>query len=266
MLDINIHNVLSHRPLGLVFDIDGTLSPYVPFPQVAQLYHGVVPLLEQAREHANVAILTSRDIDNAAAMVNVDEITYIGTYGLEWSEGLPLFHPVTIMTDGLAYIEPGKRLLDLAEQSFSGSEGITIERKRIGGTIHYRLCLDPEKARQAILSLLKGPAQLLNMRLIEGEGLVEVRAPRGENKGQALRRFSQHFEVCGLIFAGDDLPDLEAFLEISRLRQEGIAAVSVVVKHILTPPELLKNADIVVDEVEGMVELLQEMVSYLKRA
>ena len=68
----------------------------------------------------------------------------------------------------------------------------------------------------------------------------------------------------GVIFAGDDRTDLDAVLEIARLRQEGMAALAIVVQHHDTLPEMLANADIVVQEVEGMVELLREMVDVLQ--
>src|SRR5438067_12554850 len=86
--------VLAQRPLGLVFDIDGTLSPIAPTSDEARLYTGVVPLLERARERAHVAIMTGREIVDGARMVNVEGLTYIGTHGLEWSEGRPSIHTV----------------------------------------------------------------------------------------------------------------------------------------------------------------------------
>src|SRR6266567_9276878 len=89
---VNLQTVLSQRPLGLVFDIDGTLSPITPTPDEARLFPGVVPLLEQARQLAHVAIMTGRAIDNGAAMVNVEGLTYIGSHGLEWCNGLPTKH------------------------------------------------------------------------------------------------------------------------------------------------------------------------------
>ena len=52
----------------------------------------------------------------------------------------------------------------------------------------------------------------------------------------------------------------DAVLEIARLRQEGMAALAIVVQHHDTPPEMLANADIVVQGVEGMANLLREMV------
>src|SRR6266480_3908648 len=93
---VTIQTVLSQRPLGLAFDIDGTLSPIAPTPDEAQLYPGVLPLLEQAQKYAHIAILTGRSIDDGARMVNLDGLTYIGTHGLEWSEGLLWLHPVEI--------------------------------------------------------------------------------------------------------------------------------------------------------------------------
>jgi trehalose-6-phosphatase len=61
---INLQTILAQRPLGLVFDIDVTLSPIAPTPEEARLYPGVVSLLERAREHAHIAIVTGRAIDN----------------------------------------------------------------------------------------------------------------------------------------------------------------------------------------------------------
>ena len=261
---VTIQTVLSQRPLGLAFDIDGTLSPIAPTPDEAQLYPGVASLLEQAREHAHVAIMTGRALDDGAAMVNVDDITYIGSHGLEWSDGLPASHPVRVAPEAFAYLEPGKALLDLAERDLATLPGIIVERKCIGGTIHYRLCPDPEQARRAILSLLEEPARRANMRLDEEKRAIGVRTPLDINKGQALLWFMLRFGLRGMLFAGDDHTDLDAVLEIERLRQHGIAALAIVVQHNDTPRELLAHADITVHGVAGMVELLRKIVASLQ--
>jgi len=263
---INLQTVLAQRPLGLAFDIDGTLSPFVPAPQKAQLYPGVVSLLQQAQEYAHVAILTSRAIDNGAAMVNIDKLTYIGTYGAEWSNGLPWEHSVQVIPEAQAYIEPSKYLLDLVEEKLSGLPGIILERKLLGGAIHYYHCPDAKQARQMILAVLEEPVRQANMHLGEGEWTIEVKPPIPEEKGLALRRFVQVFELQGIIFAGDDLPDLSAFTEIGRLREEGVVGLSVLVQHVHTAPALVEHAGIVVQEVEGMVELLHKMVYLLRNS
>jgi trehalose 6-phosphate phosphatase len=261
---VNIQTVLARRPLGLAFDIDGTLSPYVPAPQQARIYPGVVSLLEQAREYAHVAILTSRAVENAATMVNIDKLTYIGTYGAEWSDGLPWEYPVQVMPEAQAYIEPSRYLLDLVEEELSGLLEITLERKLLGGAIHYNHCPDPKRARQMILSVLEEPVRQANMHISEGEWTIEVKPPIPEEKGQAIRRLVQHFGLQGIVFAGDDIPDLSAFIEICQLRREDVVGLSVLVQHAHIVPTLVEHADIVVQEVEGMVELLHKMVDVLR--
>lgn len=257
---IDLQTMLARHPTGLVFDIDGTLSSIAPTPEEARLYPGVVALLEQARERAFVAIMTGRAIDDGARMVNLDGLTYIGNHGLEWSDGLPWLCPVHMAQEALAYVVPGKQLLDLAEHGLSDIPGIIVQRKSVGGSIHYRLAPDHEQARQSIISLLKEPAQKANMRLGEGKQIVEIRAPLAINKGTALREYARRLGLRGVLFAGDDRTDFDAVLEIARLRQEGIAALSVVVQHADTWPELLEHADIVVQGVEGMVDLLRQIV------
>jgi len=69
MSPLDLPTVLTKKPLGLVFDIDGTLSPIAPTSEEARHYPGIVPLLERAREHAHVAIMTGRAIEDGAAIV-----------------------------------------------------------------------------------------------------------------------------------------------------------------------------------------------------
>lgn len=260
---IDLQTVLKQQPLGLVFDIDGTLSPLAATPEEARLYPGVASLLEKAGERAHVAIMTGRAIENGAAMVNVDGLTYIGTHGLEWSAGLPGRHPVVVVPEALAYIESGRHLLDLAEEQLADLPGVIVQRKKFGGSIHYRLAPDPASARQRIWSTLEEPARNKHMKLRDGKFIVELLVPLALNKGHALRQFAQRLDLQGVLFAGDDRTDLDAVLEIARLRQEGRVALAVVVQHPDTLPALLEHADIVVQEVEGMVELLQEIVAKL---
>src|SRR5947209_19008543 len=89
MTTTDLFKVLQQRPLGLVFDIDGTLSPIVPTPDEAQLYPGIAQSLEQLKSRAHVAIMTGRAVADGARIVNAEGLTYIGTHGLEWCDGLP---------------------------------------------------------------------------------------------------------------------------------------------------------------------------------
>ncbi|MBE3566549.1 MAG: trehalose-phosphatase [Thermogemmatispora sp.] len=266
MLTAVLRNVLLTRPCGLTFDIDGTLSPIAPTPEAARLFPGVASLLERLRPYARVAVVTGRGITSAAALVGVDEITYIGNHGLEWAEGLPEHHPIRLLPEAEAYRLPAQRLLALAEQHLTlALPCAQIEYKSIGGTIHYRRCPDPVQARQQILELLREPAQESGLLLTEGKMAVELRVP-GLNKGQALQRFIEQHQLRSALFAGDDTTDLDGVETLIRLRQEGScpAAVTIAVRHADTPPLLLERADLVVEGVAGMAALLEEMVIFLE--
>jgi trehalose 6-phosphate phosphatase len=264
MPEIDLQTVLKQRPLGLVFDIDGTLSPIAQRSEEARLYPGIAALLEKARQHAHVAVMTGRAIENGAAIVNMDGLTYIGTHGLEWSEGLPTLHPVAIVPEAQAYVEAGKYLLDLVEAQIADLPGVYVQRKNFGGSIHYRLSPDPTTTRQRIRSILEEPARRVNMKLSDGKYIVEVLVPLAINKGHALRQFVQGKDLKGVVFAGDDRTDFDAVLEIGRLRQEGKAALAIVVQHPDTLPAMLEHADIIVQEVDGMAQLLHEIVDSLE--
>ena len=115
-----------------------------------------------------------------------------------------------------------------------------------------------------MLHLLAEPARRIHMQVSEGKQIVEIRPPLAINKGMGLRQFARRNELRSLIFAGDDLTDLDAILEIPELRQQGLAALAIAARHPDTPPELLRHADIAVDGVPGMVALLRDIVETLE--
>lgn len=263
-MEKEIEEVLQQQPVGLLFDIDGTLSPIVPTPGEARLYPGAADLLRDAQKYAHVGIITGRAVVNGAQLVNVDGLTYIGTHGLEWCEGYRTGqHTVDLIPQALPYVGPGKAVLDMVEKELGDLAGIIVERKSVGGSIHYRLTADPEQTRIRILSKLEGPVRDAHMRIGEGKYVVEVLTPLMVNKGEGLRRFVQRFGLHGIIFAGDDRTDLDAVLAVQQLRKEGFVAHAIVVQHSDTLPALLEHADTLVQGVEGMIQQLREIVNHL---
>jgi trehalose 6-phosphate phosphatase len=51
---------------------------------------------------------------------------------------------------------------------------------------------------------------------------------------------------------------------VAQLRRQGLAALAIAARHHDTPPALLQHADIVVDEVPGMVALLRQIIETLE--
>lgn len=262
----DLHTFLTSKPLGLILDIDGTLSPLAPTPGEARLYPGVADLLAEANQYAHVAIMTGRALTSGAALVNVEGLTYIGTHGMEWCEGLPSTGHIQVVPEATPFIQPGQKLFDLVEQQLANLPGILIERKSVGGSIHYRRSPNPAKTKKIILETLREPARLHKFILSEAKYTIEIKADITVNKGQALRRFTQKLNLQGIFFAGDDRTDLDAVLETKRLREGGRRTFAVVVQATDTLPELLAQADLIVQGVPGMAQLLQEIVNQLVTA
>lgn len=202
---------------------------------------------------------------DGAQIVNVEGLTYIGIHGLEWSHGLPTAQTVELLPEAYIYAEPGKQLFDLLEQHLDELPGVILQRKAIGGSVHYRLASNLEQTRAQLFELLEEPTRRFQMRLAEGRGIIEILAPLSINKGKALRSYMQLFELQGVIFAGDDRTDLDAVLEAKQLRQEGLATMSIIVQHADTLPALLEHGDIIVHDVECMAEQLQTIVTLLEQ-
>ncbi len=261
---MSLAHILQAHPVGLAFDIDGTLSPIVSTPGEARLYPGVTELLAEARAYARIAIMTGRALASGAGMVNLEGITYIGTHGVEWCEGLPATHAIQINPAVQPYLETGAELLTLAQHALAQQPGLLIERKQPGGSVHYRRSPQPEQARELILNTLQQAASARHFYLSEGKYVIDIKPDLTLNKGTELRQFVRRYGIASVLFAGDDRTDLDAVLEIKRLRQDGLQATAVVVHAPYTLPALLEHADIIVQGVEGMAHLLGELGAQLR--
>jgi trehalose 6-phosphate phosphatase len=89
--------------------------------------------------------------------------------------------------------------------------------------------------------------------------VLEVVPPDRPMKGAAVERLAREAGLAAVLYAGDDVADLDAFAALDRLAGQGVAAVRVAVAGPETPGELLRRADVVVEGPAGLVELLGEL-------
>ena len=76
--------LLNRKPLGLISDLDGTLSEIVPVPDEARVSASVRKTLEELQRNlALVAIVTGRPVRQAQDIIGLPQITYIGNHGME---------------------------------------------------------------------------------------------------------------------------------------------------------------------------------------
>jgi trehalose 6-phosphate phosphatase len=224
---------------AIILDVDGTLAPIVARPELAEV------LPEARRElprlvgaYGLVAVVSGRPTDEVAQLVGVDGIRFLGLYGVETAD------PVT--DDMIREVE-----------SVAGSvDGAWVERKGASLSVHVRLTRDPEKAAYTLTPPLVELAHRGGLELVHGKATLEL-APPGPRKGGAVERLVAEAGVRAVLYAGDDLPDLEAFESLDGMRSKGLSTVKVAIDGAETPDELVAAADLVVEGPPGMVVLLR---------
>ena len=171
-------------------------------------------------------------------MVTVDGAEYVGVHGLE------------LAPEAVRWREP---LRELAATEWPWGQ---VEDKRLTVSFHYRNAPDQEAAL-AHAEQLAGRAQELGLVPRFGRKVLEVRPPVEADKGTAVRQLLRQAGVDRALFAGDDTTDLDGF---RGLREAGLElAVCVAVASAEGPPELVEEADLVVEGTEGLLALLHQL-------
>ena len=219
---------------ALLFDVDGTLAPIAPSPELARVPPKTrAELTRLAGSYLLVACISGRPGEEAAALVGVDGIRYVGNHGLELDE----------------------RASELSAQitAFRDSVALPVEDKGLSLSYHYRGAEDEDAAR-AELEQVAERAREAGLDPRWGRKVLEIRPALSADKGTAVRTLLASVEAqCGL-YAGDDTTDLDAF---RGLTAAGLAhAVRIAVESDEGPQELAAAADLTVSGPEALGLLL----------
>ena len=235
---------------ALVVDYDGTLSPIVEDAAAATPHPDAFALLARLRDHLGlVAVVSGRPIDFLAPLLP-DGLVLAGLYGLEvWTDTGRRDHPQAGNWREVVDDVAGRAEL-------RGPEGMVVERKGLSLTLHYRANPELEgaigsfAAEEALRSgLVARPARMS----------WELHPPIEVDKGTAVLDLADDFTAVA--FAGDDLGDLPGFEALDELDGRGVATLRIAVDSPEAPLELLDRADVVVDGPDGLVHLLDRLVS-----
>jgi trehalose 6-phosphate phosphatase len=231
---------------GILLDFDGTLADIVARPELATPVDGARTLLEAlVARYALVGILTGRraaEVEHHLA--DIPGLRFFGLYGLEGAESPPL----------------QAATLAAAREAASVVSEAWVEDKRGSLAVHYRQAGDPAAARATLASALEHVAVAAHLEVIEGKMVLELVPPGRPLKGGAVERLRKEHGLEAVLYAGDDLADVDAFDALDRLRAAGTIAIKVAVRGAETPTELIAGADLVADRPSGLVELLRSLV------
>ena len=256
--------VLRQAPSAVVTDIDGTVSAIAPTPAEAMVDPGAKAALALLGERlAAVAVVSGRAPQDGAAMVGLPELTYVGNHGLERiARGTPWTHPVAAAAQPA--IAAALAEIEGAARAAGDVPWLIIENKGVTGTVHYRLAPDQIAAAALLEPLARAAADRHGLRLTPGRMIFEVRPALAVNKGTAIRELAHDLGLCGIVFFGDDVTDVDAFRALRDLREANEAAtLRVGVLGPDTSPAVLAEIDISVEGVPACAATLIALAARL---
>src|SRR3954470_11753648 len=228
---------LAERPAeaAILLDVDGTLAPIVARPELAAVPADTrAELRRLTGRYALVAAVSGRRGEDAARLVGVDGLVYVGVHGLELAPEA----------------EGGREPL----HEFAESVDWATEDKGLSVVFHYRDAED-EAAARAELERVAAQARILGLRAEFGRKVLEIRAPVDADKGTAVTALLGRAGLRRALYAGDDTTDLDAFRGLDGLE----LGVRVAVESEEGPPELTAAADVVVGSPEELLALLRAL-------
>lgn len=256
--------VLRLEPAGLFTDIDGTISAIAPTPQEAVVTNSAREALRRLEGRlALVGAVTGRAADDGAKMIGIPDLLVVGNHGMEWlHRGNRWVHPAAEASRAslaAALADVGAALVAAGVDA-----GVVLEDKRLSASIHYRLAPNHLMAREVILSAAGEAAALRGLRITEGRYVVELRPEVVINKGTAIADLTRTHSLNGVVYIGDDITDVDAFVAVHKLRESGaVAALAVAVLSAETHPSVSSMADVTVTGVGECIDLLTSVARAL---
>lgn len=259
-----ILEVLSNKPVGFFSDFDGVLSEIAPTPESAFAYPGAAEALRTISHHVAAAgIITGRAVDSVATMLPIDDYTVVGNHGLEWWEkGSRTDHPA-----GVRAIEAINHVMAETQRQVEGAidtQGMIWENKRLSSTVHFRNTADPAAVESALLSIVVPLAEENDLRVTFGKMIVEFRPKEHVSKGTALVELIRQHDLQAVVFAGDDVTDVDGFRSLAEMRQQGKHTLSVGVVTVDSHPDVAIYADVIVPSVAEFIRTITEVATILE--
>ena len=237
-------------------DIDGVLAPIVPTPDMSEVPEELRELLWRlSQRYRVVAGVSGRTTEDALRLVGLEEVVYYGNHGFEVLRG----GEIEIVPEAAPYEEAVEEL-EMKARAELEPLGAFVEEKGITASIHYRNT--SSEVGKRCKEFAKREGERLGLRITTGRGVVEARPPIRADKGTATRKVVEEYKPEKTLFMGDDTTDLDAFRELEALREEGVLSqiLRIGVKSEEGPPEIVSEADLVVEGTEGVEEVLRSLL------
>ena len=245
---------------AVLLDVDGTLAPIVRDPEAATVPERMRRVVHRLTEsYGLVGCVSGRRATVARRMVGIGSIPYAGNHGAE----------LLLRGAGAATVDPEAERW--AGRVRGVADGVRADRLREAGllredkgpivALHWRGADDEVRAESLAREIAESGREA-GLVIHEGRRVLELRPPVPIGKDAAVRRLLAITPVDVALYIGDDRTDVDAFEGLRRLVDEDrlVRAVCIGVRSEETPAELLDAADGLVDGIDGVRDLLEELV------
>jgi len=196
-------DLATRRPLLVVTDFDGTLSPIVPDPRSAALIAGGQEILLRLADvpGVQVTVMSGRGLEDLAERVGRHPgIFLVGSHGAEYGAAAA----TTLVGQRDALVDELRELVNSYEEAF-------LEIKPVSASVHTRRMTDRIAAARLREATVVGPGAVTGRTVKVGKEVVEIAVVEA-NKGVALRRRADDVGAASILYIGDDVTDEDAFV------------------------------------------------------
>jgi trehalose 6-phosphate phosphatase len=201
------------RALLVVLDLDGTIAPIAPRPELARVPYRTLRSLRQSAhaQAVRIAVLSARRLSDLRRLAPVRKVLLIGQYGLEG--------PVAPSASVLArYRRACARVTRALKPAVRSIHGALLEPKGLTVAVHNRNVGDALELRalhRALGSVASNEAKRAGFRPMPGSRVVDF-LPRGFDKGRALKAILSRIKSESVFYFGDSEADEPAFAVLHR--------------------------------------------------
>ncbi|KAG6488154.1 hypothetical protein ZIOFF_056913 [Zingiber officinale] len=209
------------KQIVMFLDYDGTLSPIVDDPDSAFMTNAMRKAVREAARNFPTAIVSGRRLDKVINFVQLAELYYAGSHGMDIKGPEKSRHAKSKDAKGVLF-QPASEFLPMIDTVYrtlldrtKSTPGAKVENNKFCASVHFR-CVDEKNwgtLFEQVKSVLKGYPKL---RLTQGRKVLEIRPTIKWDKGKALEFLleSLGFANCRNvmpIYIGDDRTDEDAF-------------------------------------------------------